>query len=594
MEIRAIIEGLSRPGAYPHSFRDLEVHQTHISAVFLVDRFAYKVKKPVDLDFLDFTTLEKRLHFCREEVRLNRRLAPDVYLGVVPIRRADGELRVDADPVGPDEGVPEAVEYAVKMRRLPDDATLRARLLRGDLTADHLRELARRVAAFHAEAEAGPEISRFGRFDVVAGNARENLEQSRPHVGETLSPTVFRRLAARLEAELSRLRPLIERRAAAGRPRDTPGDLHLEHVYLRPEREPPSDLVAIDCIEFNERFRYADPVAEVAFLTMDLVHHRRRDLADVFSDAYFEATGDEEGRELLPFYVAYRAAVRGKVEGMVTEEEEVPEDERREAVRRARAHWLLALSELEEPGRRPCLILVGGLPATGKSTVARELADRANLAVLSSDRTRKRLAGLDPGESAAAEYGEGIYAPEWTERTYDALLRKARERLLRGERVAVDATFRAERRRRAFLELAERLGVPALFLVCRAPAEEVRRRLARRKEARSAAGREEAGREAAVGASGREEAGGTEGGPPVSDADWEVYRRAAEAWEAPSEETRRLLAHLDTAEPLEDTLTDAEAAVEALVRGVAPGRGPRDRRGREEPDGPGGPGPDLR
>jgi aminoglycoside phosphotransferase family enzyme len=299
MELPYLIDSLSRPEAYPHPFEDFQLHHTHISVVFLVDQFAYKIKKPVDLDFLDFTTLEKRRHFCEEEVRLNRRLASSVYLGVVQVTAENGGLRMGGDG--------EAVEYAVKMRRLPPGATFLARLERGELESAHVEELARRLAAFHAAIPPCPTASHYGGFEVVAGNARENLDQSRPHIGETISRPVFERLSEMLDKRLSELRPLIEARAAADVPRDTHGDLHLDHVYLFPEREPPSDLLVIDCIEFNERFRYADPVADAAFLAMDLVFRLRSDLALEFAEVYLETAGDVEGRRLMPFYIAYRA-----------------------------------------------------------------------------------------------------------------------------------------------------------------------------------------------------------------------------------------------------------------------------------------------
>ena len=270
----------------------------------------------------------------------------------------------------------------------------------------------------------------------------------------------------------------------------------------------------IDCIEFNERFRFADPVADMAFLVMDLGFRGRRDLAGVFADAYFDAAGDAEGQELLRFYTGYRAAVRGKVEGMA-EGSEVPEELRRAAVRSARAHWLLALSELEPPERRPGLILVGGLPGTGKSTLADALGIRLGLTVLSSDRTRKGLAGLDPTTSAAADFGEGIYTPEWSDRTYMALLGEARQRLFDGERVIVDASFREEARRRLFLDLAAEHGVPGFLLLCDAPPEIVQAHIAGRK-----------------------------GGP--SDADWAIYEAAAARWRAPSDETRPRLGVVNT------------------------------------------------
>ena len=203
-------------------------------------------------------------------------------------------------------------------------------------------------------------------------------------------------------------------------PRDTHGDLHLDHVYLLPEAAPPDDLVIVDCIEFADRFRYADPVADMAFLAMDLSFHGRRDLARVFADAYFAASGDAEGRALLPFYAGYRAVVRAKVEGMELAEKEIDATERQHAEERSRAHWLAALVELETPGRRPAIVLIGGLPGSGKSTLARLLADTGNFTLLQSDVIRKELARRIRS-AAVAEFNQGIYSQAWTERTYGEL-----------------------------------------------------------------------------------------------------------------------------------------------------------------------------
>jgi uncharacterized protein len=511
-ELPALIALLSRPDAYPFSVRAVGVCQTHISVVFLAGDFAYKVKKPVRLSFLDFSTLERRRHFCDEEVRLNRRLAPDVYLGVVPVT-GDGRF----------EGQGEPIEWAVKMRRLPQSTTLESRLGRGEVTPTHLVALAQKLADFHA---AAAPCTPYGCLVSVAGNARDNFTQSAAQVGRTVRAAVYERLVQLTEEQLSLHGPLIEARAARGVPRDTHGDLHLDHVYLFPDHPPPDDLVVIDCIEFAERFRCADPVADMAFLAMDLTFHGRRDLAGVFADAYFHASGDEEGRRLLPFYAAYRALVRAKVEGIELDEPEVPADEKARVHRRAQAHWLVALGALEEPAHRPALVLIGGLPGAGKSTLARGLGTIARFRVLRSDVVRKDLAGIGQQQSATIGYRQGIYDSGWTQRTYDELLRQAVAMAAQGERVIVDASFRAESYRRQFLDAARQWGVPALFLHCAASEAAVRQRLALRQG-------------------------------DASDADWAIHARAAADWATPMPATLRAYRRLATDDDAETVLQHA-------------------------------------
>jgi hypothetical protein len=416
------------------------------------------------------------------------------------------------------------------MERLPDEATLEFRLARDDVDERLISGLAERIAAFHAGAERGEHIAACGGWEVVSGNCRENFEQSAPQIGTTLSAAVYARIRDLTGRALERLRPSIERRAEAGVPCDTHGDLRLDHVYVFPDRPPPRDLVVVDCIEFNERFRYADPVADMAFLAMDLAFQGRRDFAVRFAEAYFSASSDAEGRELLSFYTAYRAAVRGKVEGFEALSREVPHHEREDALRTSRAHWLLALVELEEPGRRPCLVLVAGLPGTGKSTLARGLAAAAGFEVVTSDAVRKELAGFTPTERAAAEFGEGLYTTEWNERTYAECVRRVTQLLFEGRRVIVDASFREEARRREFLDTARAWGVPGLLLLCTVDPEVVRDRLRKRKG-------------------------------DVSDADWEIYRRAAARWEEPAPITGKESVEIPTGHAEEAAL---QAALKAL------------------------------
>jgi aminoglycoside phosphotransferase family enzyme/predicted kinase len=568
IEVKTLIEALSRPEAYAHSAEAIEVHQTHISVVFLAGPFAYKLKKPVNLGFLDFSTLDKRKHYCEEEVRLNRRLAPQVYLGVVPIASEPEAHARDEGGGMSDEGrrvnncindlypsplIPHpsslrfggsgpVVEWAVQMKRLPSAATLENRLLRDEVNASQIRVLAERIAAFHRAAQSNERISSFGRFAAVAHNARENFKQAEPLLGATVSLVVFERVRALTEVHLARHHDLIESRAEHGVPRDTHGDLHLDHVYLFPDQAPPNDLLMIDCIEFADRFRFADPVADMAFLTMDLAFHGRRDLARIFTEAYFQTSGDAEGRSLAPFYCAYRSVVRAKVEGMELCAKEIDAEERRQAERRARAHWLLALGELQEPAKRPALLLVGGLPGSGKSTLARSLAQAASFSVLRSDVIRKELAGVAESSAEAPrshapawersvptpERGnEGIYTEAWTERTYAELLQRGERLLWLGGRVLIDANFRADWQRQAFFDAARRWGVPVLFIHCHAAQEVTRTRLQSRWH-------------------------------DASDADWRIYERLDQTWQPVRPEWRRLTYVLDTSGPLQDYETQLQ------------------------------------
>jgi hypothetical protein len=300
----------------------------------------------------------------------------------------------------------------------------------------------------------------------------------------------------------------------------------LEHVSLRPDVPPPGDWVIIDCIEFNDGLRFADPVADIAFLVMDLKFAGRRDLARSLSDAYFSAAHDAQGRQLLPLYASYRAAVRAKVEAIEIGEREVPESERLAAAERARGHWLLALAELSPPDQTPCVVLIGGLPGTGKSTVARRVAQAAGFRIIRSDEVRKELAGLDKHESARSAIGTGIYSQAWTDDTYAECLRQTERLLFEGSRVLVDATFALERHRRLFVDAASRMGVPLACLLCVCDPETARRRLAERTG-------------------------------DVSDADWNVYLDAAARWEAPSAATARTVRQVNTA--------TSESVAEALA-----------------------------
>jgi uncharacterized protein len=470
----------------------VEVVETHVSWVFLGEREVFKVKKPVALGFLDFSTREARRRACEAEVALNRRLAPGVYLGVVPVTRdGAGRHRLampgETVPSPPDMG--EAVDWAVRMRRLPDAVRADHLLAAGRLTPAHLERLADRLAAFHAAARADAETACYGTAEAIAGNVRENFRQTAATVGRYLDPAQAAEVEGWQLDFLARRGELFAARVAAGRVRDGHGDLRLEHVYLDPPggagggpqaADSGGGVTVIDCIEFNERFRYADVAADVSFLSMDLAWRGRVDLAERFLALYARAADDFDLYPLVDFYESYRACVRAKVSSFLAAEEGADAGARERADAEARRYYLLALAAVRRPLLGPAVVAVGGLLAAGKSTIAGEIAAALSAPVLDADRTRKRLVGVEDTAPLHVPPWQGPYAPEWSDRVYAELARRAAAVLASGRAVVVDASFHSRERRRALRRLAAGRGVPFHFVECRAAPELCRERLRRR------------------------------------------------------------------------------------------------------------------
>lgn len=473
MERAELLRDLLRPEAYGHPVEEVEWLETHVSWLFFAGPRVYKVKKPVDLGFLDFSALELRRHFCEEEVRLNRRLAADTYLGVVAITRGpDGRLRVG--------GEAEALEFAVEMRRLPSHRMLSRFLADGVVDNGMLAGLARRLAEFHAAADTGAGVDEHGRPAAVRFNVEENFEQIEPFVGPvapgsraTLSEPLLRRLEAAAAEFLARQTALFDRRVREGRIRDGHGDLHSENICLLPE-----EIAVFDCIEFAPRFRCGDVACDLAFLAMDLDHRGYRAFSRYLVRRYADESGDAGVLELMDFYKAYRAVVRGKVLSIQAagagDSEPGPEALRR----RARRYFCLAASYQLAPS----LVLCCGLPASGKSFAAHELARLLGGVVLRSDVFRKVVAGIPPAEHRPAAFGEALYAPERTDETYERMLELARAHLRDGETVFVDASFPTPERRAPFVELAERADAPFALLEFDCDPAIVRERMRERAE----------------------------------------------------------------------------------------------------------------
>ena len=333
-ELPELVQALLDPKAYPDPPQRVELAQTQMSYVFLVDDYVYKIKKPVNFGYLDYTTLENRRFYCQKEVELNRRLCPDAYLGVVPV--TDDNRRICISGKGKVE------EYAVKMRRLPHGAMMDVLLAANRVTPAMIAEVAATLAAFHKKAATSAAISVFGGVDAVTQNTVENFTQTEKYIGITIPRDAYQRIKAYTEGFIDKNTTLFHKRVTEGRIRDCHGDLHAAHICFF------NGICIYDCIEFNDRFRYCDVVSEIAFLAMDMDHYGHTDLSHDFVAAYVEKSRDEELRQLLNFYKCYRAYVRGKVGSFQYDDPYISAGEKKKILATARSYFELAESYIEK------------------------------------------------------------------------------------------------------------------------------------------------------------------------------------------------------------------------------------------------------
>ena len=459
-----LITALLDPAAYGHPCGDIRLVETHISWLLLTGDYAYKIKKPVDFGFLDFSTLARRKHFCEEEIRLNGRLAPQIYLQVVSIREDAEGLHVDGDG--------EVREYAVKMRQFDNDGLFDRLIQRGRLSREIITDTARRLARFHNEiAVAGPDTP-FGEPATVQRPVRENFEHLQRHAAEFLTGETQRRQFEHTrqwsEAAFARLSATIAQRKVDGFVRECHGDLHLGNIVLID-----GQVVPFDGIEFNPALRWIDIVSEMAFLSMDLQDHGRADLAHRLLDDWLACTGDYGGLALLRYYQCYRAMVRAKVAALRGEQAGVEKT-------RSELNNYLQLAEGYTRAGQPALLITHGLSGSGKSWLTQQLLEASGAIRLRSDVERKRLAGLDPLARSDSLPGAGIYTAEFTRRTFERLAELAQQLLAAGFGVIVDATFIRHAERDRFRRLARSLDVPFRILHCEADTDTLRRRISAR------------------------------------------------------------------------------------------------------------------
>ena len=478
--MRPLREALARPGAYPHTPRSVELIETHSSWVFLAGDRVYKVKKPLDLGFLDYSSLSRRRYFCEQEVALNAELAPGVYRRVVPIAG-------DPPHIG---GAGEPLEYAVEMERLPADGMLDRRLAAGDIDSDLLGRLAVRLARFHRKAATGPGIDEQGAPGRILNRMLQNLAVARPHLPEFLCAHLEEGFSTLVADQRERLLGRIRRQ----RVREGHGDLHAGNVCLL--EDPHRRIVIYDRIEFSRELRCGDVAADLAFLLMEFDHAGRTEQSAELERLYAAAAHDEELPQLGRLFKLYRAGVRGSV-GCLRAAQTGG------SFRAAQRYYALAASY----SLPPAMVLLCGLPGSGKSRLARALAPPLRARLLRRDLLRKRLAGLEPGRRWSGGYHDGPYRPEMTRATYRTLLDRAVAALGAGESVVLDATFGSRSWRERFLKTARARGWPVVGIFLDPDEGEIMRRMERRATDPT----------------------------EVSDADFAVYRRAKQVFEPPDE-----------------------------------------------------------
>jgi len=479
-----------------------------MSFVLLADEYVYKVKKPVNLGFLDYTTLEKRHFYCQKEVELNRRLCPEVYLGVVPITRDKNNISI--------KGKGEIIEYAVKMRRLPQETMMDVLLVENQVSPGMLTAVAQKVAEFHQRAETNTNISAFGEVKVITQNTDENFTQTEKYINKTIFPDTFQRIKTYTEGFIETNTLLFNQRIADGRIRDCHGDLHAAHICF-------TDSICIyDCIEFNDRFRYCDVASEVAFLAMDLDHYGRAELSRNFVNAYIDRCQDKELGKLLNFYKCYRAYVRGKVESFKLDDPYIAPAEKRRILDIASSYFDLAHAYTR---RRPMLLITTGLVGTGKTVLSQALAKRLGLVVISSDVTRKKLAGIPITEHHFDEFDTGIYSAEFSRKTYDKMFTEAKHILSDGGLVILDASFIKAKERLKAKELAEKMGADFLIIECTLDEASIKKRLTQRLEEVS-----------------------------TSDGRWEIYQPQKKTFEPVAEVLPQKHVIIDTSKPVEENI----------------------------------------
>jgi len=461
-----LIMALQDPAVWPDCPERVELVETHISWVFLTRDFAWKIKKPVEFDFLDFSTLKLRKQFCDEELQLNRRTAPELYLGVVPICGTVAAPKID--------GTGEPIEFAVKMRRFDDAGLLSRMAMEKRLTPALIDNLAETIAEFHGTIRQARTESDYGRPRYIQQDALDNFVAIEQRAnGDELHEAAVRHLKAWTIAEGLRLTAILTRRRENGFVRECHGDLHLRNIVEIDGRP-----CLFDCLEFNARFRWVDVISEVAFLVMDLEEHGEERFARRLLNRYLERTGDYGGLKVLRFYLVYRAMVRAKVDMIRLRDRTQSAAQRRVFLNEFGEY--VSIADHDAQRTQAPLLIMHGLSGSGKTAVSQRIVEESHTISVRSDIERKRLHGIAETDRVSGAATDRLYSPHATRRTYSHLASLATTVIEAGFPVIVDATFLQAEERAQFRELARKLGVPFRIIACAASEEELLARVSAR------------------------------------------------------------------------------------------------------------------
>lgn len=457
-----LIQEMLKPEFYPHPVETpIRLIQTHVSYVTLTGDYAYKVKKAVNFGFLDYSTLEKRQHFCEEEIRLNQRTAAPIYLEALPISQQDDHYIL--------ETVGNVVEYVVKMRQFPQSALLSHLFERGELTEELLRRLAEAIAQFHLNAQTDEYIRSFGTVDSIRQSIDENYEQTVGFIGGPQTQKQFDETKAYTDRFFATQLKLFQQRREQNKIRACHGDLHLNNICYWQDQ-----LLLFDCIEFNESFRFVDVMFDIAYIIMDLTVNGREDLAAIFLSHYVEQTGDWEGLQVLPLYVSRQSYVRAKVMSFLLGDPSVAEADKQATAATAAKYYTLAWSYVQQ--RQGRLLIMSGLSGSGKSTVARELSRQLGGIYLRSDAVRKHLAGIP-----VAQRGDNsLYIPEMSQKTYSRLVDLGAALASQGYTIILDAKFDTQATRQRAIAAAQMHNLALTIVHCEAPLDILKERVQQR------------------------------------------------------------------------------------------------------------------